>query len=59
MTAGRNRQNRLHVESKTPSWVTLWNLSDMPIIYGNDIPIGKPDPRKEEPLGLYLDSPDP
>ena len=41
---GGNRQNRLHLESRTPSWAGLWALSYMPSIYGNDIPIGKPDP---------------
>ena len=44
-----NRQNRLHLESRTPSWAGLWTLSYMPSIYGNDIPTGKPGPRKEEP----------
>jgi len=33
---GGNRQ--------TPSWAGLWTLSYMPSIYGNNIPIGKPDP---------------
>ena len=23
---GRNRQNRLHLESRTPSWARMWNL---------------------------------
>ena len=41
---GGNRQNRLHLESRTPSWAGLWTLSCMPSIYGNDIPAGKPDP---------------
>ena len=41
---GGNRQNRLHLESRTPSWACLWTLSYMPSIYGNDIPIGKPAP---------------
>ena len=40
---GGNRQNRLHPESRTPSWARLWTLSYMPSIYGNDIPTGKPD----------------
>ena len=33
----------------------LWAI--MPSIYGNDIPTWKPGARKEEPQGLYLDSP--
>ena len=40
---GGNRQNRLHLESRTPSWAGLWTLSYMPSIYGNDMPTGKPD----------------
>ena len=38
-----NRQNRLHLESRTPSWAGLWTLSYMPSIFGNDKPTGKPD----------------
>ena len=49
---GGNRQNRLHLESKTPSWARLWTLSYMPNIYGNDIPTGKPGPLDERALGL-------
>ena len=49
---GRNRQNRLHLESKTPSWAGLWTLSYMPTIYGNDIPTGKPDPPDGRAPGL-------
>ena len=45
----RRKQNRLYLESRTPSWAGLWTLSYMPSIYGNDIPTGKPGPRKEEP----------
>ena len=56
---GRNRQNRLHLESRTPSWAGLWTLSYMPTIYGNDIPTGKSGPWKEESHGSYLDSPSP
>ena len=60
---GGNRQNRLLLEIRTPSWAGLWTLSYMPSIYGNDIPTGKPDPPPtcwvEEPLGSYLDSPMP
>ena len=39
---GGNRQNRLHLESRTPYWASLWTLNYMPRIYGNDIPTGKP-----------------
>ena len=52
---GGNRQNRLHLESRTPSWAGLWTLNYMPSIYGNDIPTGKPDPRMEDLQGSYLD----
>ena len=38
---GGNRQTRLHLESRTPSWVRLWTLSYMPSIYGNDLLTGK------------------
>ena len=55
----RRKQNSLHLESRTPSWVGLWTLSSMPSIYGNDRPTGKPGPQKEEPQGLYLDFPSP
>ena len=60
---GGNRQNRLHLESRAPSWARLWTLSYMPSIYGNNIPTGKPDQScppphpMEEPQGLYIDSP--
>ena len=56
---GGNRQNRLRLESRTPSWAGLWTLSSMPSIYGNNIPTGKLGPLKEEPQGSYLDSPSP
>ena len=56
---GGNRQNRLRLESRTPSWAGLWTLIYMPSIYGNDIPTGKPYSRIEEPQGSYLDSPSP
>ena len=46
---GGNRQNRLHLESRTPSWAGLWTLSCMPRIYGNDLPTGKPDPAPPAP----------
>ena len=41
---GGNRQNRFHLESRTPSWAGLWTLSYMPSIHGNDTPTGKPKP---------------
>ena len=41
---GGNRQNRLHLESITPSWARLWALSYMPSIYGNTMSTGKLDP---------------
>ena len=46
---GGNRQNRLCLESRTPSWAGLWTLIYMPSIYGNDIPTGKPDPGWKSP----------
>ena len=49
---GGNRQNRLHLESRTPSWTRLWTLSYMLTIYGNDIPTGKPDPQDGRAPGL-------
>ena len=53
VSEGENRQNRLHLESRTPSWAQLWSLC---IIYGNDIQTGKSDPLMEEPQGSHLDS---
>ena len=41
---GGNRQTRLHLESRSPSWAGLWTLSSMSSIYGNDIPTEKPGP---------------
>ena len=49
---GGDRQNRLHLESRTPSWARLWTLSYMPCIYGNNIPTGKPDPLDGRAPGL-------
>ena len=49
---GGNRQNRLHLESSTPSWAGLWTLSYTPNIYGNDIPTGKPGPLDGRAPGL-------
>ena len=47
-----NGQNRLHLESTTPSWAGLWTLSYMPSIYGNDTPTGKPGPPDGRTPGL-------
>ena len=44
--------NRLHLESRTPSWAGLWTLSYMPSIDGNDIPTGKPGPLDGRAPGL-------
>ena len=49
---GGNRQNRLHLESRTPSWTGLWTLSYMPSIYGNNIPTGKSGPLDGRAPGL-------
>ena len=49
---GGSKQNRLHLESRTPSWARLWTLSYMPSIYGNNIPTGKPDPQDGKAPGL-------
>ena len=48
---GGNRQNRLHLECRTPCWAGLWTLSYMLSIYG-DIPTGKPDPLEGRAPGL-------
>ena len=49
---GGNRQNRLHLESRTPSWAGLWTLIYMPGIYGNYKATGKPDPMDRRAPGL-------
>ena len=49
---GGNRQNRLHLESKTLSLARLWTLSYMPSIYGNNIPTEKLDPPEGRAPGL-------
>ena len=49
---GGNRQNRLHLESRTSSWAGLWTLSYMPSTYENDIPTGKPGPLDRRAPGL-------
>ena len=51
-TEGGKRKNRLHLESRTPSWAGLWTLSYMPSIYRNNIPTGKPDPPDGRAPGL-------
>ena len=45
-------ENRLHLESRTPSWAGLWTRSYMPSIYGNNIPTGKPGPPDGRAPGL-------
>ena len=52
LSEGENRQNRLHLESRTPSWAGLWTLSYMPSIYGSDIPTGKSEPPDGRAPGL-------
>ena len=52
ITEGGNRQNRLRLESWTPSWAGLWTLSYMPSNCGNDIPTGKPGPLDGRAPGL-------
>ena len=52
ISEGGNRQNRLHLESRTPSWAGLWTLSCMRSIYGNNIPTGKPGPLDGRAPGL-------
>ena len=47
-----DRQNSLHLESRTPSWAGQWTLSSMPSICGNDIPTGKPGPLDGRAPGL-------
>ena len=51
-TEGGKRQNRIYLESRTPSWARLWTLSYMPSAYGNDMPTGKPDPPDGRAPGL-------
>ena len=43
----RRKQNRLHLESRTPPWAGLWSLSFMPSIYGNNKATGKPAPHPQ------------
>ena len=52
LTEGGNRQNRFHLESRTPSWAGQWTMSYMPSIYGNDISTGKPEPPDGRAQGL-------
>ena len=49
---GGKRQNRLHLESRTPTWAGLRTLSYMSSIYGNDIPTGKLEPPNGRAPGL-------
>ena len=48
----RKQTNRLHLESRPPSWAGLWTLSYIPSIYRSDIPTGKPDPLNGRAPGL-------
>ena len=49
---GGDRQNRLHLESRIPSWAGLWTLRSMPCIYGNDIPMENQAPPDGRAPGL-------
>ena len=46
---GGNRQNRLHLESRTPSWAGPWTLSYTPSIYGSSTPKENQTPRWKSP----------
>jgi len=48
---GGNRQNRLHLEIRSPSWAGLWALSYMSRIYGNDTPTRNQTPPPTCPDG--------
>ena len=50
----RRKQNRLYLESRTPSWAGLWTLSYMPSIYGNEISTRKPGPLEGRGPGLSV-----
>ena len=43
---------RLYLESRTPCWATLWTLSYMPSVYGDNISTGKPEPSDKRAQGL-------
>ena len=53
---GRNRQNRFHLESRTPSWAGLWTLSICPVSMEMTYQLKNQTPWMEEPKGSYLDS---
>ena len=46
---GGNRQNRLHLESRTPSWAGLWTLSSMPSIFGKTQQLENQAPGRKSP----------
>ena len=46
---GGNRQNRLYLESRTPSWARLWTLSYVPTIYGNTDQLENQAPGRKSP----------
>ena len=54
LAEGGNRQNKPHLESRTPSWAGLWTLSYMPSIYRNYIPTRKPGSLDGRAPGLVL-----
>ena len=49
---GANRQKRLYLKSRTPSWAILWILNYMPSVYGNDISNRKAEPPDKRAQGL-------
>ena len=50
---GGNRQNRLYLESRTPSWARLWTLSYVPTIYGNTDQLENQAPGRKSPRALH------
>ena len=52
ISEGGNRQNRLHLESRTLSWARLWTLSYVTSIYGNNIQTGQTGPLNGRAPGL-------
>ena len=53
---GGNRQTRLHLESRTPSWAGLWTLSYTPVSMETTHQLENQTPRMEESQGSFLDS---
>ena len=56
-SVGGNRQNKLHLESRTPSWAGLWTLSSCPGSMETTYQLENQTSRMEEPQGSYLDFP--